>query len=300
LLQGESGTGKELIARAIHDCSDRVDQPFVAINCGAIPRDLLESELFGHEKGAFTGAIAKKIGCFEQADGGTLFLDEIGDLDLDLQVKLLRVLQDNQIQPVGAVKKIKVNVRIISATHRNLANLMTDQKFREDLFFRLNVYPLQVPALRERPEDIPLLVDHFLDDIQKKYDSPKPHITEHAMNQLLDYCWKGNVRELENMMKRLVLVMDPDKEVDQIPDEMFQFKNEISDQPQTAAQKMIPARTDLVTSLADTEKASIETALKHFNYNILKTAQALKIGRDTLYRKIKLYDINNPGHRVST
>ncbi|HEO65364.1 MAG TPA: sigma-54-dependent Fis family transcriptional regulator, partial [Spirochaetes bacterium] len=173
LILGESGTGKELIARAVHDSSKRANKPFIAINCGAIPRELIESELFGHEKGAFTGAVSKKIGCFQQADGGTLFLDEIGDLDFDLQVKLLRVLQEDEIRPVGTHKKVKIDLRIISATHRDLESHMAKQLFREDLYFRLNVFPIHAPALRDKVRDIPLLAHHFLEKIHQRYGGQK-------------------------------------------------------------------------------------------------------------------------------
>ena len=291
LLFGESGTGKELVAKAIHNVSGRKDKPFVAINCGAIPKELLESELFGHERGAFTGAVYKKIGFFQQAHGGTLFLDEIGDLDLDLQVKLLRVLQENEIQPVGSSKKIKIDVRIVSATHRNLQQYMEKKLFREDLFFRLNVFPILIPPLRERKEDIPLLAEYFLHKAYKQYRLLKkpPKLSKVAMNQLLEYPWKGNVRELKNLIQRLCLTFDHQDKILSIPDNMFQFKYH-----HHSAETLNSSSKQPIFTLAKMEEITIQHTLKHFKYNILRTSQALKIGRDTLYRKMKLYNIKNP------
>ena len=299
LILGESGTGKELIAKAIHQFSNRCNQPFIAINCGAIPRELLESELFGHERGAFTGAAYKKTGYFQQADGGTLFLDEIGDLDLELQVKLLRVLQEKEIQPIGSSKKIKVDARIISATHRDLQSYMEKKLFREDLFFRLNVFPIFIPPLRDRKDDISLLAQYFLSQSQKKYNLKKPKsFSQQAIKQLTSYSWKGNVRELKNLVERICLTLDHHDEVQLIPDHMFQFKLNskiihsvfpIPSQPNSQQQQQ-----QNVFTLAKVEEITIQNALKHFKYNILRTSQALKIGRDTLYRKMKLYNIKNP------
>ncbi len=293
LILGESGTGKELIAKAIHESSERVDQPFIAINCGAIPRELLESELFGHEKGAFTGAVSKKIGCFEQANHGTLFLDEIGDLDIDLQVKLLRVLQEKEIHPLGSSRKIKIDVRIISATHRDLKQYINVNRFREDLYFRLCVFPLQVPALRDRIEDIPLIVQHCLGELCVKYNRAIIDVSNQAMYQLISYSWKGNVRELKNIIERLFLLTE-DEIIESIPEEMFQFRDCFSEQEQYQNFRFLNKPQDFqeVISLAETEKKAIGYALKVFDFNILKTANALKIGRDTLYRKMKSYNIN--------
>ena len=204
LISGESGTGKELIARAIHQNSPRSEKPFVAVSCGAIPENLLESELFGHIKGAFTGAIANKIGLFELADTGTLFLDEIGELPLLIQVKLLRVLQEKQFKRVGGVKDISVDVRIIAATNRDLRKMVEENTFREDLFYRLNVIPIHIPPLRERKEDIPALADHFLAKYNREIGKHFTHITEAARQQLQAYDWPGNIRELENTIERAV------------------------------------------------------------------------------------------------
>lgn len=202
LISGESGTGKELVAKAVHEYSPRRQQEMITINCGAIPENLLESELFGHEKGSFTGAIAKRAGRFEQADGGTLFLDEIGDMPLSIQVKLLRVLQDGSFSRVGSNEMLKTDVRIVAATHKNLAAEVSAGRFREDLFYRLNVVELRIPPLRERPEDIPLLADYFLQRISRKNGMARIRISAEASASLASHHWPGNVRELENTMAR--------------------------------------------------------------------------------------------------
>ncbi len=206
LVTGESGTGKELIARAIHYNSPRAEQALVTVNCGAIPEELLESELFGHEKGAFTNAVRDRIGRFELANGGTIFLDEIGDMSPNLQVKLLRVLQDRSFERVGSSKTMRVNVRVIAATNQNLEIAMREGRFREDLFFRLNVIPVEVPPLRERRDDIPQLAQYFLDVLNHERDKKIDSISEEAMTLLCDYPWPGNVRELENMIERLTIL----------------------------------------------------------------------------------------------
>ncbi|MGJ8633545.1 MAG: sigma-54-dependent transcriptional regulator [Luteolibacter sp.] len=202
LISGESGTGKELVAKAVHEYSPRRQREIITINCGAIPENLLESELFGHEKGSFTGAIARRAGRFEQADGGTLFLDEIGDMPISIQVKLLRVLQDGTFSRVGANDVIKTDVRIVAATHKNLAAEVTAGRFREDLFYRLNVVELRIPPLRERPEDIPLLAEYFLQRITRKNGMARIRISEEAVAELSEHNWPGNVRELENTIAR--------------------------------------------------------------------------------------------------
>ena len=206
LVTGESGTGKELVARAIHDRGNRSAKPFIAINCTAIPDNLLESELFGHVKGSFTGAIGDKIGLFEEANGGTLFLDEIGDLDLNLQAKLLRVLQERKIKPVGANKEKPIDVRVIAATHKDLNKSISEELFREDLYYRLSVLPLHLPSLRQRKEDIPLLVQHFLEKYSSVNNTEKKTLSENALEELVSYNWNGNVRELENMVERLTVL----------------------------------------------------------------------------------------------
>ena len=205
LLLGESGTGKEVIARAIHDCSTRSRGPFVAVNCGAIPAELLESELFGHEKGAFTGAVSARKGRFEMAEGGTLFLDEIGDMPFDMQVKLLRVLQERTYERVGGTKAQKANVRIVAATHQNLESKVESGEFRMDLFYRLNVFPIEVPPLRERPEDVPLLAQRFI-DLQQEQSGDVITLSREALEQLCQCEWPGNIRELGNLVERLTIL----------------------------------------------------------------------------------------------
>jgi transcriptional regulator with GAF, ATPase, and Fis domain len=206
LILGESGTGKELLARAIHNISFRGDRPLVKVNCAALPGNLIESELFGHEKGAFTGAIARKIGRFELADGGTIFLDEIGDLPLELQAKLLRVLQEGEFERLGNSRTIKVDVRIIAATNRDLEREVDQGNFREDLFYRLNVFPVLIPPLRERKEDIPLLVKHFIQKFTRKIGKTIDAVPQHVLNTLQQYHWPGNVRELENLIERAMII----------------------------------------------------------------------------------------------
>jgi len=212
LIFGETGTGKELIARAIHELSPRHNRNLVKLNCAAIPAGLLESELFGHEKGAFTGALMQKKGRFELADGGTLFLDEIGDIPLELQAKLLRVLQEQEFERLGSTKTIRVNVRIVAATHRNLAEMIREGKFREDLFYRLNVFPVTIPALRERREDIPLLVNYFVSKLSRQMGRQITTIVPRTMELLTNHPWRGNVRELANFIERAV-VLSPGEEL---------------------------------------------------------------------------------------
>jgi formate hydrogenlyase transcriptional activator len=206
LLQGETGTGKERFARAIHRFSDRRERPFVRLNCAAIPAGLVESELFGHERGAFTGAMAQKLGRFEAANHGTLFLDEIGELSVDVQVKLLRVLQEQEFERLGSAKSIRVDVRLIAATNRVLPDMVSRGEFRDDLFYRLNVFPIVVPPLRDRPEDIPHLVWFFMRKYAQKFNSPVAHLEPHTMTALRTYGWPGNVRQLENFVERSVIL----------------------------------------------------------------------------------------------
>ncbi|MDL2259621.1 sigma-54 dependent transcriptional regulator, partial [Deltaproteobacteria bacterium OttesenSCG-928-K17] len=208
MIHGESGTGKELIARAIHHNSARCDKPLIPVNCGAIPEELLEAELFGHEKGAFTNAIRTRIGRFEMADGGTIFLDEIGDMSAKLQVKLLRVLQEHEIERVGGDKIIPVDIRVITATHVDLARAVEDGRFREDLYYRLNVIPVTMPPLRDRLEDVPILVEYFLKKFRETRFSEVDGINQEALRRLLAYGWPGNVRELENLVERMVTLAD--------------------------------------------------------------------------------------------
>jgi transcriptional regulator with GAF, ATPase, and Fis domain len=210
LVLGETGTGKELIARAIHGISKRKHRPLVKVNCAALPPNLIESELFGHERGAFTGAISRKIGRFELADGGTLFLDEVGDLPLELQVKLLRVLQEGEFERVGSSRTISIDVRIIAATNREIEKAIEVGKFREDLFYRLNVYPIEVPPLRERRDDIPLLINHFVNKISKRLGKTITKIPQSAIDSLMKFSWPGNVRSLENVIERSIITTQGD------------------------------------------------------------------------------------------
>jgi formate hydrogenlyase transcriptional activator len=211
LLHGETGTGKELIARAIHKLSPRRTRPFVRLNCAAIPSGLLESELFGHERGAFTGALMQKKGRFELADRGTLFLDEIGDISLELQPKLLRAVQEREFERLGSTQTIEVNVRMIAATHRDLPAMIRDGKFREDLFYRLNVFPIEIPPLRERRDDIPLLVNYFVSELSRRMGKQIEFIPEHALEVLINHPWRGNVRELANFIERAVILSQGDE-----------------------------------------------------------------------------------------
>jgi two-component system response regulator PilR (NtrC family) len=207
-ISGESGTGKELAARLIHQQGPRSDHNFVAVNCGAIPHELMESEFFGHKKGSFTGAHADKQGLFQSADGGTLFLDEVADLPLHMQVKLLRAIQEKHVRPIGGQKELPVDVRIISATHKNLAQLVEDEAFRQDLFYRINVIELPLPPLRERPEDIPLLSEHFLIQLARQSGTPKARLSAAALKELRKYAFPGNIRELENILERAVTLCE--------------------------------------------------------------------------------------------
>ncbi|HYR38682.1 MAG TPA: sigma-54 dependent transcriptional regulator [Methylomirabilota bacterium] len=276
LIHGASGTGKELIARAIHRGSRRARKPFVALNCGALPETLLESELFGHVKGAFTGASVKKKGLFEEADGGTVFLDEIGEMAPALQVKLLRTLQDGEVRAVGSIQPITVDTRVLAATNQNLDVLMRQGRFREDLFYRLNVIAFAIPPLRERREDIPLLVDYFLDRFNRKQGRAL-RLEDDALQLLVGHPWPGNVRELEHALERMVILGEGDTiTIDDLP---FRIAN--GGEAELAA----PSRG----SLADTEKAHIREMLERHGWNYSRTADALGISRTTLWRKLKEY-----------
>jgi len=288
LLLGESGTGKELFARAIHNLSNRKHYPFVPINCAAIPRDLLESELFGHEKGSFTGADAKKLGKFELADKGTIFLDEIGDMDTAIQSKLLRALEEGEIERVGAVKAIKVDVRIVAASNKDLEKAVEDKKFREDLYYRLNVFPIRIPPLRERNEDVPLLVEYFTNKYCLEIKTPVKSISKEALDTLMNYRWKGNVRELENAIERAVILCDGDM----IMPEHFilsrQFGFELSERTMSTQDTL---ETVAKEALRKAETKRIVSALKETRGNKSKAAQILQVSYKTLLTKIKEYGI---------
>lgn len=287
LLRGESGTGKELLARAIHFSSPRAEKPFIAINCAAIPDTLLEAELFGFEKGSFTGAYASKKGKFELADSGTLFLDEIGDLPLPLQAKLLRVLQEQTFERLGGTKTLKVDVRIIAATNKDLEEMVKKGLFREDLYWRLNVVPLFIPPLRERKEDIPLLVDHFLKKFNQLYKK-NLKITPEAMEKLMEYPFPGNVRELENLIERLVLLSEKTTiELEDI-NNFLKVKNlSILPQNQTPT-KCSEKPKSILSELKELEKERILKVLRECNFNQSKAAKILGITRRQLnYRLLK-------------
>jgi DNA-binding NtrC family response regulator len=282
LIEGESGTGKELVARAIHAESPRADRPFVAINCGALPETLLESELFGHVKGAFTGATATKKGLFEEADRGTLFLDEIGDTSPAIQIKLLRVLQEREIRRVGSNAPIKIDVRVLAATHRSLEALVKEGRFREDLLYRLNVVTIPVPPLRERREDIPLLAAHFLEGAAKRLGKPVPTLSQEAMNLLLEYPWPGNVRQLENAIERALLLATRETI----------FPGDFPPTVLGTGSAGEPGRpSSKLTRLEDVEREHILRTLDELGWNQARAAEALGIGRNTLWRKLKEFGI---------
>ena len=288
LINGENGTGKELVARAIHRQSTRSKKPFVEINCAAIPEELIESELFGHEKGAFTGATSARRGKFDQANGGTLFLDEIGDMSLKTQAKILRILQEHKFDRVGGNRTIEVDVRVIAATNKNLQEEIKSGRFREDLFFRLNVLPFQVPPLRKRKDDIPLLCKHFLDHFCGKESREIKSISESSLKLLIDYNWPGNVRELKNLTERLV-IMTPGKIIN--PSDLPHGIN--------SSNQNMEAQDLITKSLPNSYREAKEIFEKQFlleklqknDWNVSKTAEEIGLERSNLHRKIKGYQI---------
>ncbi len=293
LILGETGTGKEMVARSIHENSNRKDGPFVPINCGAVPAELFESELFGHEKGAFTGAISARKGRFELAEGGTLFLDEIGDMPLDMQVKILRVLQEKVFERVGGTKQIPSNVRIIAATHQNLEQKVEENQFRMDLFYRLNVFPIQTPSLKERPEDIPVLIDSIVDKFTAGGEPIR--FDESAIQQLQHHPWEGNVRELLNLMERLsILYPEEEISVDKLPlpfvgAELAECRSEA----RVSELELLHDETvDLKTKIKDYEINFILKALEITSGNVSQAASKLSLQRTTLVEKIRKYDIS--------
>ena len=281
LIGGESGTGKELIAKAIHYGSDRRDGPFVPINCAAIPAELLESELFGHVKGAFTGAVKDRKGKFEQADGGTLFLDEIGDMSSHLQPKLLRVLQEMEIEPVGADQMRKIDVRIVSASNRNLEEEIKTDSFREDLYYRLAVIPVNLPPLRERNQDIPVLVQHFLDLHSK---SERLEMSAEAMEKMMTYQWPGNVRELQNVVEQVVILRHGERI------EAYDLPKKVTEMVVSRMSQVLNLPDDGF-SLAELEKEAVMQALQRCNWNQTKAAAFLRIPRHTLVYRMEKYAI---------
>ncbi|QEP45182.1 sigma-54-dependent Fis family transcriptional regulator [Ectothiorhodospiraceae bacterium BW-2] len=315
LILGESGTGKEVVASSLHYLSSRQDAPFVPVNCGAIPGELLESELFGHEKGAFTGALTSRQGRFEIAHGGTLFLDEIGDMPLPMQVKLLRVLQERTFERVGSSKTLQANVRVVAATHRNLEQNIRDGTFREDLFFRLNVFPIEIPALRERVEDIPLLAHELISRLEQE-GREGIKLTEPALLSLQHYPWPGNVRELANLIERLTIIY-PNGIVDygDLPPKYQAEEIDLSDQPPLPSPSALEAEADegesleqsrelqsathlpeeglnLKEHLAYIEKSLILQAMERSQQVVSQAAQLLQLRRTTLVEKLRKYDIH--------
>ena len=330
LIEGESGVGKELVARAIQGESERVGRPFVTVNCGAIPENLVESILFGHEKGAFTGAVDRRIGKFQEAEGGTLFLDEIGELPLDAQVKLLRALQEGEIDPVGAKRPIKVDFRLVSATNRDMIQLVKDGKFREDLYYRLNVFPINVPPLRERLGDVPELAKHFLDRFAAEEGKRVTHISDEAIDLLSSYTWPGNVRQLENAVFRAVVLADSSEltvdEFPQIAAHVEGFRAQVPAAPAPVgprvaytgpaligAEATVPRTVEVGSSqgvkgsigipavdsegemrtLEAMEADMIRLALGRYRGHMTEVARRLKIGRSTLYRKMRDYGLED-------
>ena len=296
LIEGESGTGKELVARAIHEASDRAEENFVKVNCAAIPRELIESELFGHERGAFTGATGQKRGLFEVADGGTIFLDEIGDMDLGAQAKVLRVLQSGELMRVGGERPIKIDVRVLAATHRNLKELVQSAEFREDLYFRLAVVPLQVPALRERPGDVALLCHYYIDVACRENGISAKAIAPDAMRALAAYAWPGNVRELRNLMERLAILTEGDVLLGDLPPELRGSGDDEELGPVDAmltqlGEGAVPEGISLKAFREAVERVFIRQRLIENGWNVSRTAEVLGVERTHLHKKMKILGI---------
>ena len=316
LILGESGVGKEVIARCIQGASERAGKPFISVNCGAIPENLVESILFGHEKGAFTGAVARSPGKFVEADGGTLFLDEVGELPLDTQVKLLRALQEGEVDPVGARRPVKVDVRIISATNRDLASRVKEGAFREDLYYRMNVFPVEMPALRERAADIPALVDHFVTRFNASEGTRINGASEETLRMLCAFDWPGNVRQLENAVFRAVVLCDGDELQPHDFPQISGLTPDIASLPAVpsrpapandtgplapaadAANSPVPVLEDgEVRSLSDVERDLIAYAIQHYAGHMSEVSRRLGIGRSTLYRKVREYGLEGDEQR---
>jgi two-component system, NtrC family, nitrogen regulation response regulator NtrX len=286
LIYGESGAGKELVAHAIHSSSARASEPFIEVNCAAIPEDLIESELFGHRKGSFPGALEDKIGKLQKADGGTLFLDEVGDMSLKTQAKLLRLLDEQRFEPVGAETSIQVDVRVVAATNKNLEDEIERGNFREDLFYRLNVIPFHVPPLRDRIEDVPLLADHFQREFTMAYGRKPKELTPEAYEVLKDHRWPGNVRELRNLMERIV-IMNPQVRIDARHIPVNHGKRMNIERPPERSGSLQEVR-------AAAEREYILKTLDETKGNVTRTAEVLGLERSNLYRKMKALGIAPP------
>ena len=290
LITGENGSGKELVAKLIHKKSKRANKPFIDVNCAAIPEELIESELFGHEKGSFTGAIEQKKGKFDLANGGTIFLDEIGDMSLKTQAKILRILQEQKFERVGGHNVIKVDVRVIAATNKDLIEEINNGNFREDLYYRLNVVPLHVPPLRERKDDVPILAKYFLNKFSFEHSGYARQLSDEAVNVLLKNSWKGNVRELKNLMERIVILEDSDVVTEQhIKKFLVISDNNINIE---SCEELINSYNNLSEAVNIFEKMFIEKKIRINNGNISKTAESIGITRRNLYRKMKSLKIN--------
>ncbi len=289
LIHGESGTGKELIARAIHYNGKRKDNPFVVVNCASIPRELLESELFGHEKGSFTGAHQRKLGKFEIAGGGTIFLDEVGELEMMLQAKLLRVIQEKEFERVGGTELIKSDVRIISATNRELKQAVENKEFRDDLYYRLNSFPIHIPPLRQRRGDILILANHFLDYFNKKLDKSIKGFSKKALKLIYDYSWPGNVREMENTIERCIIISENNQiDIEDLPPHIQNAESvNVSDYSGALF------NDDTILPFEKIKEEAIRHALQITKGNIVEAAKKLQLGRATIYRLMEKYNIEN-------
>jgi len=290
LVMGENGTGKELVARSIHRQSRRAQKPFIEVNCAAIPEDLIESELFGHEKGAFTGATAMKRGKFDLANEGTIFLDEVADMSLKAQAKVLRILQEKKFERVGGNKLIPTDVRVLAATNKDLEREMEEGRFRQDLYYRLNVIPLRIPPLRDRKEDIPLLVDRFIQDSALKEGEPEKQVTDEVLAILMNYNWPGNVRELKNIIERL-MIMTPARVIAKC--DLFPLFEEVK--METPASVSDLANDTFRVAKQDFERQYIVRKLREFDGNISKTAEAIGLERSNLHKKIRSYGLEVKG-----
>jgi len=293
LITGENGTGKEMVARAIHEKSKRADAPFIKVNCAAIPNELIESELFGHEKGAFTGAHQAKAGKFELANGGTIFLDEIADMSLDTQAKVLRVLQEQEFERVGGTYSIQVDVRVITATNTDLPSRVEDGKFREDLFYRLNVIPFHIPPLRERLEDIPPLVKYYFEKFANEYDRAFKELSESAMELFIAHPWPGNIRELKNLFERIIIMIPEDQLNFDMLEELFVQSRMPSRRDDSGLDKILLSG-QYRDSVSNFERLMIERRLKGNSWNVTQTAKELGLERSHLYKKMKGLGIQKP------